>query len=75
MVRTKAVDGNCPVCGNGMVISHLSCRNCGSSLEGSFSLREPTSGVDAHLCHRDAPGNEVLLGRLARMDGYTTGVC
>lgn len=69
MVRTNAVDGNCPVCGNGMVISRLSCRNCGSSLEGFFSLRESSSGFDAHLFHRDAPGDEALLGRLAHLDG------
>jgi hypothetical protein len=69
MVQANAVDGNCPVCGNGMVISRLSCRNCGSSLEGSFSLREPSSRFDAHICHFDAPDDEALLGRLARLDG------
>jgi len=68
MVRTNAVEGICPVCGNGMVISRLSCRKCGSSLEGSFSLRDSSSGFDTHLCHRDAPGDEALLGRLARLD-------
>ena len=28
----------CPVCGNTMVVTHLECRNCGSSLHGSFDL-------------------------------------
>src|SRR6266851_9061180 len=30
MERTNQVDGSCPVCGYGMVISRLSCSNCGS---------------------------------------------
>ena len=28
----------CPVCGNTMVVTHLECRNCGSSLNGSVDL-------------------------------------
>jgi len=69
MERTNTVDGNCPVCGNGMVISRLSCRNCGSALEGSFSLREHSTGFDAHIRHSGAPGDEARFGRLARLDG------
>src|SRR5215471_14597986 len=66
---TNPVDGNCPVCGNGMVISRLSCRNCGSALEGSFSLREQSSGSDPHLWQIGAPDDEARFGRLARLDG------
>ena len=68
-MRTNAVDGNCPVCGNGMVISRLSCRNCGSALEGAFSLRDQSSGFDAQLWQNGAPGDEARYGRLARLDG------
>ncbi|MSP11549.1 MAG: DUF2089 domain-containing protein [Chloroflexi bacterium] len=32
------VRGSCPVCGNEMVVQRLVCRNCGSSLEGQFTL-------------------------------------
>ncbi len=64
MERTNTIDGNCPVCGNHMVISRLSCRNCGSALEGSFSLREhPERRVGAVL----AP--PARFGRLAHLDG------
>ena len=28
----------CPVCGNQLVVTHLECRQCGSSLTGSFEL-------------------------------------
>ena len=66
---TNPVDGNCPVCGNGMVISRLSCRNCGSALEGAFSLRDQSSGFDTQLWQSGAPGDEARYGRLARLDG------
>ena len=61
MERTNEVDGSCPVCGYGMVISRLSCSNCGSALVGSFSLAErPTPGGDR--------SGEARFGRLARLD-------
>src|SRR5438132_7386356 len=62
MERTNKVDGSCPVCGYGMVISRLSCSNCGSALVGSFSLAErPTPGGDR--------SGEARFGHLARLDG------
>ena len=62
MERTNKVDGSCPVCGYGMVISRLSCSNCGSALVGSFALVEhpATPGGDR--------GGEARFGRLARLD-------
>jgi hypothetical protein len=71
MERMHTIDGDCPVCGSGMVISRFSCRNCGSALEGSFSLRGHPAGFDALI----RPGNaradrgEARFGRLARLDG------
>ncbi len=65
------VDGICPVCGDSMAISRLSCRNCGSALEGSFSLGEPLTGFDAQFQHRGARTErriEARFGRLARLD-------
>lgn len=59
MEQTYRVNGNCPVCGDGMVVSRLSCRNCGSALEGSFALHERERGV----------GSEGRFGRLAHLDG------
>lgn len=32
------VRSECPVCGNEMIVKHLECRQCGSSLNGSFDL-------------------------------------
>jgi hypothetical protein len=70
MEGTHAIDGNCPVCGYCMVISRLSCGNCGSTLEGSFSLAEHASGFDAHFQHsgRRNTRGEARFGRLARLD-------
>jgi hypothetical protein len=43
MAHTHDVDGSCPVCGNAMYISRLSCERCGSALEGAFTLTgQPT---------------------------------
>lgn len=32
------IGGRCPVCGEGMYLERLRCPNCGSALEGAFSL-------------------------------------
>jgi hypothetical protein len=72
MERTNQIDGNCPVCGNDMVISRLSCGNCGSALEGFFSLRERSAGSAAVVQYRgarDDRGDEARFGRLAHLDG------
>src|SRR5579859_667660 len=68
MERTNQVDGNCPVCGNEMVISRLSCGNCGSALEGFFSLRERPGGYSASVQYRGARDEEARFGRLARLE-------
>jgi hypothetical protein len=46
-VHTHAFDGVCPVCGDQMVISRMTCGGCGSSLEGALRLSEPRTGVPA----------------------------
>lgn len=69
MERTNQVDGSCPVCGDGMVISRLSCWNCGSALEGAFALRERSGEYDAPISSaRGDYGGEARFGRLARLD-------
>src|SRR5437773_11671689 len=70
MEGTYTVDGICPVCGYGMVISRLSCRNCGSALEGSCSLGEHSTEFDAHFQNRGTRTDrgEVRFGLLARLD-------
>lgn len=34
----KKLLGNCPICGQKMVVSQLSCKSCDTSISGSFSL-------------------------------------
>src|SRR5258708_35921200 len=67
MQRTNQVNGICPVCGNDMVISRLSCGNCGSALEGSFTLREHSTDVQRNVTRSDR-SVEAHFGRLARLD-------
>ena len=53
--ETHEVDGTCPVCGSGMLVTRLSCAQCGSALEGAFVLSGRAT-ADTHF------------GRLARLD-------
>ncbi len=71
MEQVHTFDGNCPVCGNDMVISRLTCRNCGSALEGSFSLSEHSTRFDAPVRHVGVRSDrgEAHFGHLARLDG------
>jgi hypothetical protein len=67
MIHTHEVDGSCPVCGNAMYISHLSCDRCGSSLEGAFSL----SGQSTMRRNGAVPAgreSDERFGRLARLN-------
>jgi hypothetical protein len=71
MERIHTVDGICPVCGDEMVISRLSCGNCGSALEGSFALNRPTEEfgtTEAYQQHGHGESDEGRFGRLARLD-------
>ena len=73
MAHTHEVDGSCPVCGNAMFISRLSCDRCGSALEGAFALTgQPTArrngatgATGANGAGREA---EERFGRLARLN-------
>ena len=56
------VDGICPVCGDVMVVTRLSCGHCGSALEGAFTVH-PTD-VPA----RGGGPASVRFGHLARLD-------
>jgi hypothetical protein len=59
MSQRRRVSGVCPVCGETMVVTRLSCTSCGSALEGTFQLSEigapSTAGAER-------------FGRLARLD-------
>lgn len=75
MAQTFEVDGSCPVCGEAMIVTRLSCANCGSSLEGAFQLagvptrRTPSGPLGARGGARaETERNEARFGRLARLD-------
>jgi len=67
-VRMHSVGSTCPVCGDQMVVTRLSCATCGSSLEGAFRLSgsssRPTTG---ELGVRSGTRDE-RFGRLTRLD-------
>jgi hypothetical protein len=67
MVHTHEVDGSCPVCGNAMYVSRLSCDRCGSALEGALAL---TGQPAARRNGAASAGREAdeRFGRLARLN-------
>lgn len=81
MAQTFEVDGECPVCGDAMYVSRLTCGRCSSALEGSFRLRgmsaaEGTGPVPGQRTPSGPLGarggtrgdDETRFGRLARLD-------
>jgi hypothetical protein len=68
-VHIHSFDGICPVCGEQMVITRMSCGACGSSLEGALHLGEPGARPGARKdTSKDARETEARFGRLARLD-------
>ena len=59
MSQRRHVPGNCPVCGEALVVTRLTCTSCGSALEGTFQPSEIGAPASA--------GAE-RFGRLARLD-------
>ena len=57
--QRRHVSGICPVCGETMVVTRLSCGSCGSALEGTFALSEIGASPAA---------SAERFGRLARLD-------
>ncbi len=72
MPQSFEIDGSCPVCGGEMLVSRLSCTQCGSALEGAFHLHAPLAGrrtPSGPLSTRSGrPDDETRFGRLARLD-------
>jgi hypothetical protein len=60
MSQRRRVSGVCPVCGETMVVTRLSCASCGSALEGAFALSE--------IGAAPASAGAERFGRLARLD-------
>lgn len=66
MAQTYDISSTCPVCGETMIVSRLSCPHCASSLEGAFRVAE-TSGDPSGPSGARVP--DARFGRLARLDG------
>jgi hypothetical protein len=68
VVQLHDVADTCPVCGETMMITRLSCPQCASSLEGTFRVR-PT-GRDAGSRSGPLPtrSDQQRYGRLTRLD-------
>ncbi|GEM_PF-49809 len=73
-------DGVCPICGAAMLVTRMSCGQCGSALEGAFHLTEaPTAArqdgqspsgasLDAQINAQVGAQIAARFGRLARLD-------
>ena len=66
MPQTYEVSDSCPVCGDTLLVTRLSCGHCGSALEGAFRLSASASARrSGPPPARGTP--EVRFGRLARL--------
>ncbi len=67
MAELRDVSGACPVCGETMVVTRLSCPHCESALEGVFRV-VPPGGSGARSGPLGPRREEARFGRLARLD-------
>lgn len=70
MPQTWKAPDACPVCGDHLTITRLSCDRCGSALEGVFeTLANGSEGTrKSGLLGGVARGDVARFGRLARLD-------
>ncbi|HLY29410.1 MAG TPA: DUF2089 domain-containing protein [Ktedonobacterales bacterium] len=62
-------NGVCPICGGAMVVTRLTCGQCGSALEGAFRLNDAgASPVGAAREGQFTAQIAARFGRLARLD-------
>lgn len=67
--RTHPFDGTCPICGDQMTVTRVSCGSCGSALEGAFTLEGRASEATPSADDRGHVERErIRYGRLARLD-------
>lgn len=72
MPQTWKAPESCPVCGDHMTVTRLTCDHCGSALEGAFET--PAPGGEARDGARKsgplgaARGDVARFGRLTRLD-------
>lgn len=65
MPQVHDVGDACPVCGEQMIVTRLSCPQCASSLEGAFRVRGSAGSRSGPLAAR---AEEQRFGRFARLD-------
>lgn len=68
MAQSYEVADTCPVCGEGMIVTRLSCPHCASSLEGAFRVRSSTRDGATRSGPLSTRGEQQRFGRLARLD-------
>lgn len=71
MPQTWKAPESCPVCGEHMTITRLTCDHCGSALEGAFEA--PGAGDAQSATRKSGPlgvtrGDVTRFGRLTRLD-------
>jgi hypothetical protein len=73
MAQAYPFDGICPICGDAMTVSRLTCGHCGTSLEGAFVPTGASGRGDSPPTRRSMSSGsradlEVRFGALARLD-------
>lgn len=68
MAQLHEVSETCPVCGDTMIVTRLSCPQCVSSLEGAFQLRAVGRDTGSRSGPPPSRAEQQRFGRLARLD-------
>ena len=68
MPQTWKAPDSCPVCGDHLTITRLSCDHCGSALEGAFETPAGDASRKSGPLGGSARGDMARFGRLARLD-------
>lgn len=68
MAQLHDVSDTCPVCGDTMIVTRLSCPQCASSLEGAFRVRAAGRDATSRSGSLSPRGDQQRFGRLAKLD-------
>ena len=68
MAQPNEVSDTCPVCGDMMIVTRLSCPHCASSLEGAFRVRSVGREATSRSGPLPSRAEQQRFGRLARLD-------
>lgn len=68
VAQPHVIEDTCPVCGEGMVVTRLSCPACASSLEGVFSVHSAARVSGSRSGPLTSRSDQQRFGRLSRLD-------